>query len=154
MGDHGKEHVEEFLLHLEEIYKWCQDQRIFRLFSSSILLMYEGDTLQTCTHNEVVKDLENDCNGQEHYEHFVCSSTPSIKCKSEKINSLDQHGCTRNEPLSLFEKSKKHSVHKVIVKMVDFAHTNIGNFDEPDINYMYGINNLIYYMQELIIGNS
>ena len=42
------------------------------------------------------------------------------------------------------------NVPQVTVRLVDFAHTYIGSYPEPDTNYLYGLEKLIQCFEELL----
>lgn len=148
MEDHGKEHILRILEQCKVIKSWFQEQRKFRLFSSSILLVYEGDPARM-----TVKDLV-ECNGlQKMSQYSSCAEMlDGLHCCVDKkcINCLQ----TQNNYYCTFSitKDQEHGLKTppVTVHLVDFAHSYIGSYSEPDKNYLYGLQNLIHCLEELV----
>ncbi|CAB4021368.1 inositol polyphosphate multikinase [Paramuricea clavata] len=175
-AEHGKGHIEEILENLEAIKIWAVEQRIFRLYSSSILIIYEGDeTLKT---NGLVKENSNsdlnandDTSGDNEMDSMVedtenafqfQASDNSCKIQAQLCTEtlVAQNECSNCVTDSLVKCWNKRDCYlenniqpqkpKVNIRLVDFAHTYIGHYDAPDDNYLYGLNNLICYFEQLI----
>ena len=122
--------IEPLLYKLRKLYKVIEKQNSYRFYSSSLLLMYEGDMQRKCScHTEKEQDtyrqtenINRSCN--------TCSLN-----KNGKFNS--HHSC------------------KVDVRMIDFAHTTYGVFagdpvrNGPDSGYLFGLKNLIRLLEEI-----
>ena len=122
--------IEPLLYKLRKLYKVIEKQNSYRFYSSSLLLMYEGDMQRKCScHTE----KEQDTNRQKENINRSCSSC-SLN-KNGKFNS--HHSC------------------KVDVRMIDFAHTTYGVFagdpvrHGPDSGYLFGLKNLIRLLEEI-----
>ncbi|XP_068686263.1 inositol hexakisphosphate kinase 1-like [Montipora foliosa] len=129
--------IEPFLQKLRKLHKVIEKQNSFRFYTSSLLLMYEGD-------------VENNCDDM-----------PGTCCSSEK----DQETCKRkldnNRAFSapnvnkMSNNSNHHRSCKVDVRMIDFAHTTYGGFSGdrlytgPDTGYLFGLQNLIRILGEI-----
>ena len=166
---HGKEHIEEIIEHLRKIKVWALEQRLFKLYSSSVLIIYEGDqTLYNASYSAEEHVQSNSYMSENTAEHKITntdslqntrntfqahsSSEPPlvlrsecsqfVNTKSSLVKCKNQHTC--------MERNMEVQMPKVSVHLVDFAHTYLGQFSKPDDNYLYGLDNLIHYFEQLI----
>jgi hypothetical protein len=169
-------HIEEILENLEAIKIWAIEQKIFRLYSSSILIIYEGDEIlkTDCLvkeNSESDFNANDDSSGDNEMDSMVedtenafqaSDNTCKVQAKLCTETLVAQNECSNcgNTTDSLVKFWNKHDCFledniqpqkpKVSIHLVDFAHTYIGHYDAPDDNYLYGLNNLICYFEQLI----
>lgn len=137
-GDHGHKYISEMLKELVVIESWFCEQRRFRLFSSSILIVYEGEP----------KTIQND------FKECNCVQKMTKHSTSESLDNIHYCGnyleTCRNCSHRLNYVTNCQEVPQVTVRLVDFAHTYIGEYTEADTNYLYGLRSLIQYFKELL----
>ena len=127
--------IEPLLYKLRKLYKVIEKQNSYRFYSSSLLLMYEGDTEKKC-------DVSNS-SGTSEKEQESCRRKQDIS-RSCSSCSLNRSGNVNN-----------HRSCKVDVRMIDFAHTTYGGFSGdplrigPDTGYLFGLKNLIRLLEEI-----
>ena len=178
--EHGKGHIEEILENLEKIKTWALEQRTFRLYSSSVLIIYEGD--KTLNTSPLVKEsdfnvsdntsndnemLNIDSTVKEQTENALQASnnisedtdlqaelcTETVTLQNEHSNCVDTANSLvkcRKMHDSCLQKNIRPQKPKVSIHLVDFAHTYIGHYKASDENYLYGLDNLIHYLEQLV----
>ncbi|XP_037936384.1 inositol polyphosphate multikinase [Teleopsis dalmanni] len=112
--------VQEILNQLKVIRKWFQIQRFYNFYASSLLIVYDFDLLQKLC-------LKHDHN-----------------CKI--INGNAQMGNSGNLIENVTPDLKKW----VKVRMIDFAHVFPTEQVSLDTNYIFGLQNLIAVIQDLL----
>ena len=177
--EHGTRHIEEILEHLNRIKSWALEQRMFKVYSSSILIIYEGNKTANvnCLVENSTEHNSEECNDK---VSKVVTSLDSLAKQNafhasnstSKATETEVKLCTKTEklqnecsdyvnPTKFLVKCDKKQTHclencrqlqrpTVSTHLVDFAHTYIGHYSMPDDNYLYGLNNLIHYF-ELVI---
>ena len=152
--------------HLRTVKFWSIDQRILRLYSSSVLIIYEGDEGGGGVNVENASDflknnkmlnsyclthqsLKTDFGNQE-----TAVANPETEEESDltqnlsmEVNGLKESQETQD---SCIVTSSKPQQPKVSVHLVDFAHAYIARYTDPDENYIDGLCNLIDYLEEII----
>mgnify|MGYP002803580531 CR=1 FL=1 len=177
--EHGKGHIEEILENLEAIKLWALEQRIFRLYSSSVLIIYEGNKIKC---RKAKENSASDFNTNDNTSNKMPDRDSAVQEQTEKsiqgINdnsrselgstelctetSALQNGCSNIVDMTNSE-AKCTGMHdsgqqnetccqkpNVSIHLVDFAHTYIGHYKVPDSNYLYGMDNLIQYVGQLV----
>ena len=127
--------IEPLLHKLRKLYKVIEKQHSYRFYSSSLLLMYEGDLDNS---GETI----NSCS---------CSS------KEKERGQSKQEPMSSNSSCSSLNKNCQCFGHrcKVDVRMIDFAHTTHSGFSGdrtrtgPDTGYLFGLKNLIRLLEEI-----
>lgn len=122
-GNHLRTDVlEPIILQLKALLSVIRKQSSYRFYSSSLLIIYDG-----LEHKENTAPLDNHLQG-----HF------------QKTNCTTTHGTN-------------HA--RVDVRMIDFAHTtfkgskcNHTTYDGPDHGYIFGLENLIKILQNILEG--
>lgn len=122
-GNHLRTDVlEPIILQLKALLSVIRKQSSYRFYSSSLLIIYDG-----LEHKENIAPLDNHLQG-----HF------------QKTNCTTTHGTN-------------HA--RVDVRMIDFAHTtfkgskcNHTTYDGPDHGYIFGLENLIKILQNILEG--
>lgn len=148
--------VIQILLELKSIQKWIRMQAYYKLYSSSILLVYDAEKLETILHDNKLNcnigngsilshaDIPSDLNTSTMPQDLPYENTKSwcdentkdyeqtlLHPKSDSCaNKLIVNGCT-------VDRSWTH------VKMIDFAHAFSSDDDSLDTNYMFGIDSLV-----------
>ncbi|XP_052266097.1 inositol polyphosphate multikinase-like isoform X2 [Dreissena polymorpha] len=170
---HGlrKDAIRVILDKLLEIEHWFVTQKRFSFYASSLLLIYEGDMQQT--------DYYAQCVSSRGSQHTV-SSDPADNVSSEATDStditisdtllsdVDVSSSGQTDNCSLTASSSNVSVNTAStagsssiasqggglaeVKMIDFTH--VFDVNERDDNYLYGLQNLIMYMRQLLTMDS
>ncbi|KAM9184632.1 inositol hexakisphosphate kinase 3 isoform 2-T2 [Mergus octosetaceus] len=114
--------LEPIILQLKALLSVIRKQSSYRFYSSSLLIIYDG-----LEHKENTAPLDNHLQG-----HF------------QKTNCTTTHGTN-------------HA--RVDVRMIDFAHTtfkgskcNHTTYDGPDHGYIFGLENLIKILQNILEG--
>lgn len=127
--------IEPLLQRLRKLYKVIEKQHSFRFYSSSLLLMYEGDIDDSV-------ETTNRC---------ICSAKEREKCQSKAETPTGKNSCSNlNNIFPCFS-----HCYKVDVRMIDFAHTTHRGFSEdrirtgPDTGYLFGLKNLIRLLEEI-----
>lgn len=121
--------IEPLLYKLRKLYKVIEKQNSFRFYSSSLLLMYEGDVEKKCD------DVSSSCCIHEK-DQETCKRKQEFS-RSYSSASLNKSGNSNNQRSC-----------KVDVRMIDFAHTTYGGFSGdrmhtgPDTGYLFGLKNL------------
>ena len=127
--------IEPFLYKLRKLYKVIEKQNSFRFYSSSLLLMYEGD-------------VEKECDE-------LSSSSGSFEKEQESLKRKDAIRSFSSPCLNKSGNFGNHRSGKVDVRMIDFAHTTYGGFSGdrmrtgPDTGYLFGLKNLIRILEEI-----
>ena len=133
---------------------------MFRAYSSSILIIYESND----THVTVENSTEHDSKEYNDVVNDMLMSSDSLV----KQNAIQGSGsisedteleakCTDTERLPMACLNCVNSTDSLLGRqiqkptvsthLVDFAHTYIGNYNMPDDNYLYGLDNLIQYFE-------
>lgn len=127
--------IEPLLQRLRKLYKVIEKQHSYRFYSSSLLLMYEGDMENT-------GETTNSCS---------CSTKEREKGQSNQETLNSNNSCSNlNNICQCFS----HRC-KVDVRMIDFAHTTHSGFSGdrtrsgPDTGYLFGLKNLIRLLEEI-----
>ncbi|PFX33609.1 inositol hexakisphosphate kinase 2-like isoform X1 [Stylophora pistillata] len=124
--------IEPLLQRLRKLYKVIEKQHSFRFYSSSLLLMYEGDM------DDSVETTKS------------CSSTK----EREKGQSKAETPTSNHSNLNNISQCFSHRC-KVDVRMIDFAHTTHSGFSGdrtrtgPDTGYLFGLKNLIRLLEDI-----
>ena len=175
-GEHGKGHIEEILENLKAIKLWALEQRIFRLYSSSVLIIYEGNKINCMVKENLASDFNaNDNTSMLNRESAVKEQTEISIQSANSINNSEL--CTaklRTETSALqngysnfldmtnsaakckdmkdywLQSETRSQKPNVSTHLVDFAHSYIGHYKAPDSNYLYGLDNLIEYVAQLV----
>jgi len=173
---HGlrKDAIQVILDKLREIEQWFLTQRQFSFYASSLLLVYEGDTQQNdlfpscnrcqsveCKCSTSMKSLSTDFSDNASSE---ATDSTDLASTDTDLTSTDTAMSSQTDGSSLTASSSNVSVntastsgtsplnshHPVIadVKMIDFTH--VFHVTEQDDNYLYGLQNLIANMQQLL----
>ena len=127
--------IEPLLHKLRRLYKVIEKQHSYRFYSSSLLLMYEGDLDNS---GETI----NSC---------------SCPAKEKERGQSKQEPMSSNSSCSSLNKNCQCFSHrcKVDVRMIDFAHTTHSGFSGdrtrtgPDKGYLFGLKNLIRLLEEI-----
>lgn len=128
--------IEPLLYKLRKLYKVIEKQNSFRFYSSSLLLMYEGDVKRKCD------GAPNTCCTFEKDQETRRKQDGNWSLSSSSLNksgNLNNHICSCN----------------VDLRMIDFVHTTHGGFSGdcmdtgPDSSYLFGLKNLIRILEEI-----
>ncbi|XP_052763416.1 inositol polyphosphate multikinase-like isoform X2 [Mya arenaria] len=164
---HGlrKDAIQLILDKLCEIEKWFLTQRKFSFYASSLLLVYEGDLQQNDFYTPCNQCQSPDCKCSTCSQNTISTSSSDVMCD---VNSSDTGIADMDTASSLTASSSSISVDiqttsdcpsfntqpAVIadVKMIDFTH--VFSVKEQDDNYLYGLQNLIANMKQLLAMDS
>lgn len=146
--DHGKKHILGILEQCKAIRTWFSQQTKFRFFSSSILIVYEGDSGRTIDEHLVqCKDLRKipaskylSCCGESPITSEHCENETFLDHFENRNHTQYEHSHAKDQEL----------IPRVTVRLVDFAHTYIGSYSDVDENYLYGLQSLIQCFEELV----
>lgn len=116
--------VSKFLTHLQNIQKWAHQQRNFKLYSSSVLLVYDAKKLKE----------------------FVCT-------KEKLMKQFDSSTTTLDDFISPQANRFENMQDWVKVKMIDFAHIFPNEDGLPDKNYIHGIDHLVRIFEQILQEN-
>jgi len=172
---HGlrKDAIKVILEKLKDIEQWFLTQRKHAFYASSLLVVYEGDM----QHNDLFMSC-NQCNNGDckcstssasHHtmsldtaDNTSSGATDSTDLTSSEVDtelsdqtdgssmtasvssiSVDAQSCSINNlPVN------NHNAGLADVRMIDFTH--VFNVEDSDENYLYGLQNLISHMQQLL----
>jgi hypothetical protein len=127
---------------LEAIKIWVLEQRVFRLYSSSILIIYEGDEMLDKNSLEKENSTSN-LNVDDNSSDELLNNDSTVREPTNAEMSVLQKDCS-------WQNDTPSQKPNVSVHLVDFAHTYIGHYEGRDDNYLYGLDNLIHYVQQLV----
>ena len=132
---------------------------MFRAYSSSILIIYESND----THVTVENSTEHNSKEYNDVVNMLMSSDSLVKQNAiQGSGSISEDTeleakCTDTERLPMACLNCVNSTDSLLGRqlqkptvsthLVDFAHTYIGNYNMPDDNYLYGLDNLIQYFE-------
>ncbi|XP_061421340.1 inositol polyphosphate multikinase isoform X3 [Lethenteron reissneri] len=119
--------LEGVIQRLENIYTWFQQQRIWNFYSSSLLMVYEGNAPPQTGHSTRTTSPATCC---------LCRQVAEPRTKDVHRDYVHSVGTVRT--------GRQH----VDVKLIDFAHAFIS--EEADEGYIYGLNNLIAVLREIL----
>ena len=172
--EHGKGHIEEILKNLEAIKLWALEQRIFRLYSSSVLIIYEGNKINCMVTENLASDFNtmpnrdsavkeqteksiqgtNAINNSELCSAKLCTGTSALQNGYSNFADMTNSAAKCKDMHNCWLQNETHSRKpNVGIHLVDFAHTYIGHYQAPDSNYLYGLDNLIQYVGQLLDSN-
>lgn len=175
-----KDAIEVLLKKLYKIRQWFKTQRMFNFYASSLLMVYEGDTQENNFYTPCSNCDSSDCGYsttdslQTDSENL--SSAAGSSSSSTVIDSLDTESAVTTSldridtassgidssgqvddlsstasvsDISVDAQSPSHcNATLADVRMIDFTH--VFYVDEEDDNYLYGLNNLIHNMENLL----
>lgn len=134
--------VREVLRQLNDIRTWFREQKLLHFYASSLLIVYDHSVLQTLTNaqsNNSMSRMQQLLNGNADTTTHICS-----------VNEMDPLPPTP-------PKDKAHSDIKytyledyVKVKMIDFAHVFPSKSGTIDTNYLFGLENLINILEDIL----
>ena len=174
---HGlrKDAIEYLLQKLYDIEKWFKSQRKFAFYASSLLMIYEGDPqpndfYSTCNHchhsdygsgesdSDHTQLTDNASSGVTDTSDILSSETVSLHVDSTSSSSGVENPSLTPSVSSMSVDTQATSsngvpeqCHDAIladVRMIDFTH--VFNVTEQDDNYLYGLQNLIADLEELM----
>uniref|UniRef100_A0A1L8DLV5 Kinase n=1 Tax=Nyssomyia neivai TaxID=330878 RepID=A0A1L8DLV5_9DIPT len=155
----------QLLSGLWAIQKWARTQKSLRLYSSSVLLVYDARRLRgnlqakrrisAPTGNPSTPPTA-ECNGTP----FNWNVAPPDPIQSyQKIQRSHSTQNNYDEDLKEIRDQYTFMLHRMcavekkewaIVKMIDFAHAFPAEEDTPDSNYLFGIENLVKMFEEFL----
>ncbi|XP_059608885.1 inositol polyphosphate multikinase [Phlebotomus argentipes] len=154
----------QLLSGLWAIQKWARTQKALRLYSSSVLLVYDAARLRSTIQARRRISAPNgnpptpptaECNGSP----FNWTAAPADPVQSyQKIQR--SHSAQNNYDQDLKEIRDQYAfmLHRLTgerkewatVKMIDFAHAFPADEDAVDANYLFGIENLVKMFEEFL----
>lgn len=169
-----KDAIRILLQKLREVERWFLTQRRFSFYASSLLMIYEGETQQNdyftpCNHchrgdclcsttdTEQTDSTDNSDNTSSRVSDSVNLTTSSETALSEidtASGRTDNSSLTASvSNISVDTSSGSVSINNpnvtlADVRMIDFTH--VFCVDQQDDNYLYGLQNLISSMQQLL----
>ena len=148
------------------IQTWFEEQKRYSFFASSVLFVYEGHQdpsghsadrppvgLPVGDHSSNPHELSTNHKHRYHpgCEDPVGDSTYGNSVKhSDCVNQLKYasgHQASEGETTTVWHKESS-PCSDVVVKMIDFAH--VFKIDQLDENYLWGIRNVVKYLERLI----
>lgn len=157
---------------LWSIQKWSHTQTCYKLYSSSILLVYDAIRLKNIRHDENKLNC-NITNGTISPRDYTIPSeihsktlknawqtTTKIDSKYSKVQNLthnnaddDQQSINKYNNITSIDNlngSFEENRSWVYVKMIDFAHAFPCDDGSIDTNYLFGIDNLVKIFEEFL----
>ncbi|XP_055700507.1 inositol polyphosphate multikinase-like isoform X3 [Phlebotomus papatasi] len=158
----------QLLSGLWAIQKWARTQKTLRLYSSSVLLIYDARRLRSNLESKRRISAPNgnsttpptaECNGSPTPFNWNVTPAPDPIQSYQKIQR--SHSAQNNYDEDLKEIRDKYNfmLHRMcsvekkewaIVKMIDFAHAFPAEQDSLDTNYLFGIENLVKMFEEFL----
>lgn len=149
--------IKSVLNKLRSIEDWFQNQRKFAFYSSSILIVFEGDSTSVQTPKKLRRHLSRP--PLTHRESNVLTNAKScidVNCPTERQwrgsfhRSLSENAWNSNRTDD--ENSKNNDENNkdndVELKMIDFTH--VWNTEQQDQNYLFGLQNVIHHVELLL----
>ncbi|KAL9874094.1 inositol polyphosphate multikinase [Glossina fuscipes] len=124
--------VQELLTQLYAIRDWFSEQRLFHFYASSLLVVYDYETVQFLTGTTQNGSKETLPNGNA--QNDVCDF------KYEDLAPTALSSARHVQNVSPYIK----------VRMIDFAHVFPASDGSPDTNYIFGLQNLIKIIEDLL----
>uniref|UniRef100_A0A7G3AM86 Kinase n=2 Tax=Lutzomyia longipalpis TaxID=7200 RepID=A0A7G3AM86_LUTLO len=158
----------QLLSGLWAIQKWARTQKTLRLYSSSVLLVYDARRLRSSLQSKRKISAPTgtpptpptaECNGSPTPFNWTVTPTPDPIQSYQKIQR--SHSTQNNYDEDLKEIRDKYTfmLHRMCamekkewatVKMIDFAHAFPADEDSPDTNYLFGIENLVKMFEDFL----
>ncbi|GAB0090113.1 Kinase [Sergentomyia squamirostris] len=160
----------QLLSGLWAIQKWARTQKTLRLYSSSVLLVYDARRLRGSLQSKRKISGTNgnaaqtptpppDCNGTTPPFNWNVSPTPDPIQSYQKIQRSHSTHNNYDQDLKEIRDQYAFMLHRMcqgekkewaLVKMIDFAHVFPAEEDSLDANYLFGIENLVKMFEEFL----
>lgn len=142
--------IEPFITKLRRLHRVIERQQSFRFFSSSLLLIYEGQ--------EPISDLCEGDSARHLLSSVLCDNEEMIPTKiSPCYASASTRKGKRAKTGECCWSGKYHTPHpRIDVRLIDFAHTTHSGFSEdrtrkgPDKGCLLGIRSTIQTLEEIL----
>ena len=159
-----KDAIAVLLQKLIEIRDWFKSQRRFAFYASSLLMIYEGDT-ESDSYSDFGYDSSASSSKTQSTDNISSTATGSLELTSSPGASSEQLDTDSLTPSvtsvqsvhlnhvdnqsNQSNQSSVNSHHAIAdIRMIDFTHVFF--VSEQDDNYLYGMNNLIDNIQQLL----
>lgn len=130
--------IQELLRQLYKIRDWFSKQKLLHFYASSLLIVYDYEALNTLQQYDAQQQHQNGLttisNGDAQSNH-INSNLLKDDCL---VRHTIEHSNNKSETPSDFIK----------VRMIDFAHVFPAEDEQLDINYLFGLENLIRIIEE------
>uniref|UniRef100_A0A1A9W937 Kinase n=1 Tax=Glossina brevipalpis TaxID=37001 RepID=A0A1A9W937_9MUSC len=124
--------VQELLTQLYAIRDWFNEQRLFHFYASSLLIVYDYETVQSLS-----KKTQNGS------RNILPNGNAQNNSSDSKYDDLPPN------PVSLVRHVQNIPPY-VKVRMIDFAHVFPAPDGSPDTNYIFGLQNLINIIENIL----
>ncbi|XP_075153140.1 inositol phosphate kinase 2 [Haematobia irritans] len=136
---------EELLRQLYDIRAWFREQTLFNFYASSLLIVYDYEAIQRLKQQGPEQCLKCDPNNSANIQH--CNG---VITNGSDNDALAQHSFAKPHLYGRMSDDCSCIKSYVKVRMIDFAHVFPSTSDSLDTNYLFGLENLISILEDMV----